>query len=117
VYASFIAECRIWLESIELVRYAIQRDYPREPHWDRANAGRTRVIGLQAQIDLLGKKPARNAALAWERSINDINEKIYDYGHDQAHPPDTVYREEFDRYLNEFRRAASAELRVTRPGP
>jgi hypothetical protein len=118
VYASFIGECRIWLESIGRVRYAIRHDQAREPHWDRANAGRTRVFGLRAQIELLGTRPTREAALALERSMEDINEKIYDYGHDQAHPPNTVaYREEFDFCLNGFRRAASAELRVSRPGP
>jgi hypothetical protein len=121
VYASFIGECRIWFDSIERVTEAIQRDFPaseREPHWDRANAGRARVFGLRAQIDLLGGKRPRNAALALEQNIGKINEKIYIYDHDREHPPNTgACRKEFDRCLDEFRRAASVELNVSKPEP
>jgi hypothetical protein len=113
VYANFIGESRIWLDSIERVRFAIEHKFPDcRPHWDRANAGRAQVFGLRAQAEMLGTEPTREAALNLEQSMESMNKGIAGYN-DLAHPPDAeAYKEEFNRCLNKFRDAAIAELHV-----
>lgn len=120
LYADFVGESRTWLDSIGRVSFAIEHGFSNAelvPHWDRANAGRARVFGLRAQIEMLATKPTHKAALDLELSMEDINKKIYNYGDDLAHRPDAkAYREEFDCCLEKFLHAASAELHLSRPG-
>lgn len=113
VYTNFVGESRIWLDSIQRVRYAIEHpNLDREPHWNRANDRRAQVFGLRAQAEILGTKPTRDAARNLEQSIECINKKIVVYSENLAHPPNAEAYKEFNCCLKKFRDAAGAELHV-----
>lgn len=108
--AEFVQASAAWLDALDRLSFAVEKDLQRERRWDDANTSRTNAVAARGRVQMLGRAAVLEAALDVEGYLRQCHDEIFDRDQHGDRRERSIIRGVFDSKLAAFMDAANRDL-------